>query len=229
MRRLVDAAVALLLPSGVRVARYLLEVEGYLYPHEGAFLHLLARHAPGHGRIVEIGSFHGRSTLCLASGLRRRGAGRVLAVDPQKYGAEGSLRSNLRRLGVDDWVDIRVETSLAAAHAFEGRASIVFIDGDHAERAVREDVSAWLPRLEPGGFLVLHDATTLSGFPGPRALASALERAVGPGGSFESAGTLGSIAWFRTGGGPAWTPPQPGRRWLDPLLSLLRSSPEPPA
>jgi predicted O-methyltransferase YrrM len=226
MRRLADAAIALLLPSGGRVARHLFEVDGYLYPHEGAFLHRLAHAAPGRGRIVEIGSFHGRSTLCLASGLRRRGAGRLLAIDPQKYGAEGSLRSNLRRFDLDSWVEVRVATSLEAARGFDGQASVVFIDGDHAAEAVRQDVAAWLPRLEPGGFLVLHDATPLSGFPGPRALAEAMRRTVGPGATFQSAGTLGSIAWFRTSGGPDWEPPVAGA-WLDGLLRIVRRSTTP--
>ena len=224
MRRFADTAVALLLPSGARVARYFLDVAGFLYPHEGAFLHRLARAAPGRGTVVEIGSFHGSSTLCLASGIHRRGEGRVIAIDPQlKYGAGGSLAANLRRFGLEGVVEVRAETSVAVARGFDGKARIVFVDGDHADEAVRADVAAWLPHLEPGGFLVLHDATSLSGFPGPRALASALQRTVGRDGTFQAAGTIGSIAWFRVQGGELFEPSDAGRGWLDPLLRMARA------
>ena len=227
MRRLADAAVALVLPSGIRVAPYLLEVDGYLYPHEAVFLHRLACAAPGRAAVVEIGSFHGRSTLCLASGVRRRGEGRVVAIDPQLYEAGSSLAANLRRFGLAGLVEIRAERSVDAARAFAGSARIVFVDGDHADDAVRADVSAWLPRLEPGGFLVLHDATPLSGFPGPRALAEALRRTVGLRGTFQSSGTLGSIAWFRVRGGQPFEPSGAGRGWLDPLLRVVRGAAAP--
>jgi predicted O-methyltransferase YrrM len=227
MRRLADTLVALLLPSGARVAAYLWSVDGYLYPHEGAFLHRLAMSAPGHGRVVEIGSFLGRSTLCLASGVRRRGEGQVLAIDPQKYGAGESLAANLRRFGLDRFVEVCAETSVAVARRFAERARIVFVDGDHSDDAVRADVAAWTPHLEPGGFLVLHDSTPLSGFPGPRLLASALRRTAGGNGTFEAAGTIGSISWFRIRGGEPFTTPEPGRRWLDPLLKRVKRSDEP--
>ncbi|HEV8202351.1 MAG TPA: class I SAM-dependent methyltransferase [Candidatus Polarisedimenticolia bacterium] len=227
MRRFADTAVALLLPSGRRVARYFLEVEGYLYPHEGTFLHCLAFAAPGRGAVVEIGSFRGRSTLCLASGVLRRGEGKVIAIDPQRYGTGETLVANLRRFHLDRCVEIRADTSLSVARGFEGKARIVFVDGDHSDDAVRADVAAWLPHLDAGGFLVLHDATSLSGFPGPRALADALRHAVGPDGTFQSAGTIGSIAWFRARGGERFQPSSRGRAWVDPLLKSLRGSTEP--
>lgn len=226
MRQVADTTVALLVPSGANVARYLWSVDGYLYPHEGAFLHRLALSAPGHGAVVEIGSFHGRSTLCLASGIRRRGQGRVVAIDPQKYGAGDRLAPNLRRFGLDRFVEVRGETSVAVAERFEGTARIVFVDGDHSSEAVAADVAAWRPHLEPGGFLVLHDSTPLSGFPGARALATALRRTVGANATFQATGTLGSISWFRVRGGEPFTAPEAGRGWLDPLLRRVKGADE---
>lgn len=227
MRRLVDAAVACLLPSGNRVARYFLQVEGYLYPHEGTFLHRLACDAPGRGKVVEIGSFQGRSTLCLASGVLRRGEGTIVAIDPQRYGTGETLAANLRRFDLHRCVEIRNDTSVAVAQTFQDKARIVFVDGDHSAEAVRADVAAWLPHLDAGGFLVLHDATPLSGFPGPRALAFALSRTVGPNGTFQAAGSIGSIAWFQTQGGEHFQPGSAGRAWIDPLLRVVRGSAEP--
>src|SRR5262245_22994029 len=91
VRRLRDAAVASLRPGGLPIAPILAQVDGYLLPHEGVFLYWLARSAPGSGCIVEIGSFRGRSTLCMAAGVRGRRKSRLFAVDPHVYRTAGEL------------------------------------------------------------------------------------------------------------------------------------------
>jgi len=44
---------------------------------------------------------------------------------------------------------------------------LVFVDGNHEKKSVEEDVDTGLPHMEPGGFLLLHDSTWVSAFPGP--------------------------------------------------------------
>ena len=34
---------------------------------------------------------------------------------------------------------------------------LVFIDGDHAREAARADLGAYVPKLKPGGLLLMHD------------------------------------------------------------------------
>jgi MMP 1-O-methyltransferase len=220
LRRGADAAVALLLPGGGSLAPVLAQVDGYLDPHEAVFLYHVAREGAGGGEVVEIGSFRGRSTLCLALGCRRRGEGRVRAVDPHVYGTAAELRANADHFGLGAWVELEVTTSVEAASRSRRPARLIFIDGNHSHESVAADVAAWLPRLEPGGFLLLHDSADWSPFPGPRRVAAEVLRA---GATFDRVGRIGSISWGRRSGGARdYRPPEYGKRLLDPLLRARR-------
>jgi predicted O-methyltransferase YrrM len=220
-RRFADATVAAALPGGLSLAPILARVEGYLFPHEAVFLYWLARSAPGTGAIVEIGSYRGRSTLCLASGASARRRTRIAAVDPHVYETEAEFRENLRRFGMTGAVEVVVVPSVDAARSWREPVRVLFVDGNHERSSVEADVDAWFPHLEPGGFLVLHDSTELSRFPGPVEVARARLR-VGP--EFEATGQLGSITWARrTGGSDPWRPPMHGRRVLDGWIRALKS------
>lgn len=50
-------------------------------------------------------------------------------------------------------------TSLKAASLLEGFNSLhlIFIDGNHAQKAVAEDLRLWWPKIRPGGILCGHD------------------------------------------------------------------------
>lgn len=172
-------------------------IPGWLQPEEAVFLYQLARDWPGRGRVVELGSYQGRSTVCLAAGMKERVDSLVplLAIDTHTGSPEhqpgnpyfdpstidnrtglintyGLLAANLRRFGLEGIVNVWPMTSQAAALEFSGTIRLMFIDGDHGIEAVSRDVATWSEFLEPGGCLVLHDVGT--GWPGPAAAANAL-------------------------------------------------------
>jgi hypothetical protein len=60
-------------------------VNGWLTPREGQFLRRAAGAAGPGAHIVEIGSFFGRSTLCLAAGLQPGAT--ITSVDPHTIGS----------------------------------------------------------------------------------------------------------------------------------------------
>ncbi len=218
LRRVADAALASTLPGGPSIASCLLRVDGYLYPHEAVYLYWLARTAPGNGLVVEVGSFRGRSTLCLAAGIQRRGAGTVCAVDPHVYGTLSELRENISYFGLEAQVEVIPDRSVPVAAHWSRPVQAVFIDGDHTLESVEADVEAWMPHLTRGGYLLMHDSTDLSGFEGPRQVARTL---FSTGIVFDDFGTIGAISWGRRrGGATAWRPPEHGRRALDSLLRL---------
>lgn len=218
-RAIAEALCAATLPGGGSLFRVLSGVNGYLYPQEAVFLYQLARKAPGEGLIIEIGSFHGKSTLCLAIGARPRKTP-VVSIDPHINGSEPLLRYNLRRFEQEDMIDVRVESSLDVAAGWETPARIVFIDGAHDLPSIEADVEAWLPHIVPGGFLLIHDSTELSGFEGPRRVAKQL---FSDKNKFAATGSIGSTSWGQVAGSDAvWSPPQYGKAIFDNSAWLMR-------
>ncbi|HEV2873748.1 MAG TPA: class I SAM-dependent methyltransferase [Thermoleophilaceae bacterium] len=126
----------------------------------------------GPGRIVEIGSFRGRSTIVL----RRAAAGdvEVVAIDPHGGGDRGprqiapdaalgeadheAFHANLRRAGVDGGVRHVRRTSQDALGELEGEIALLYVDGAHRYGPARADIEQWGERVAPGGTMLVHDA-----------------------------------------------------------------------
>lgn len=140
-------------------------VPGWLSSVEGRLLYSLARRAPAHGCIVEIGSWQGKSTIWLAAGARTGRGARVVAVDPHRDSrlhADGedtelALRRNLESAGLSDQVEVVVTTSREAAEGWTRPISLLWIDGDHAYESVKEDFLLWEKHVLEGGIVALHD------------------------------------------------------------------------
>lgn len=118
---------------------------------------------------VEVGSLIGKSLHYMAS--RSQEVGKkiwLIAVDlwPDEYaGIRDSYSlflSNLRDYPLV--CAIRMDSQEAADLFDDGTISAVFIDADHTYEGARNDILAWLPKVENGGILAGHDF--LDHFPG---------------------------------------------------------------
>jgi predicted O-methyltransferase YrrM len=92
-------------------------------PPLGKFLLLLAR-ALRAGKILEIGTLGGYSTIWLA-----RAGGRVVTLELDQKHADVA-RANLERARVSDRVEIVVGPALETLESIEGPFDLVFIDAD---------------------------------------------------------------------------------------------------
>ena len=133
--------------AGFRFPR---EVAGWLSYDEGKALYDLARDR----RVLEIGSFCGRSTICLA-----QAASHVTAVDyfdgratPDVRDTLAEFWANLKRYDVDSHV---ITESPDAPPA--GTFDFVFIDGAHDYASVKADIAKALAGLAPEGLIAFHD------------------------------------------------------------------------
>lgn len=145
-------------------------VDGWLTPLEAMTLYAFARKVPSGGCIIEIGSWKGKSTLCLAQGLH---SGKVYAIDP--FDASGELEShvlyaskmdarpllqhfqdNMQRNGVGD----KVVTCPGFSKDYAGKwesIDFLFIDGDHSIEGADYDFQTFSPKLKVGGYIAFHD------------------------------------------------------------------------
>jgi MMP 1-O-methyltransferase len=144
-------------------------VPGWLTEEEAEALYGIARGCSGRGVIVEIGSWKGKSTICLGLGSRAGAGARVYAVDPHADYRFGEFRENVERAGIADLVTPIPSLSQAAADGFDEPIELLWIDGAHEYELVREDVEKWVPKVVERGWVAMHDTTWTEG---PRRVAS---------------------------------------------------------
>ena len=142
-------------------------VPGCLNREQGAILYALAARTDASGRVVEIGSFLGRSTLWLAHGVTRAGAGPVIAIDPHDgherpdvcpdLDSYAAFLNNVRRAGMSDAVEPVRERSRGVAEGWSEPIRLLWIDGSHDYEDVLADLTGFAPHVTPGGTVALHD------------------------------------------------------------------------
>jgi hypothetical protein len=130
-------------------------------------LYWLAQQAQKHTNIVEIGSYHGRSTRALADNTK----GIVHAIDtwrgseehqglPDNVNAYLQFSINMQDLmqGPQHKVRPLVMDSQEAAFHFNGdKFDMIFIDASHDYKNVKADILAWKPHLADRGIICGHD------------------------------------------------------------------------
>ncbi len=157
-----------------RLAQRTEQVEGWLYLDEAWALHETVRtfgSPTDRVTVVEIGSWKGRSTIALASGIEARGghdAGKVIAIDPHTGTEDGpeigpastvdEFRKNIAAAGIEPMVELVVATShLARARFTPCSVDILFVDGSHHYEDVKTDILDWQPALKDLSVVAFND------------------------------------------------------------------------
>jgi predicted O-methyltransferase YrrM len=183
----------------------LTEVQGWLTRAQAQRLWSAAERLTGPARIVEIGSYQGRSAIVLASAAAD--GVEVYAIDPQAGFDRGpqqlegafedgqrdhqAFRRNLGRAGVAGRVTHLRKPSQQATDDVPGRVELVYIDGAHRFRPARADIVRWGATVTPGGTMLIHDSFSSIG------VTFALLVTLVFGADFEYLGRSGSMAEYR--------------------------------
>jgi predicted O-methyltransferase YrrM len=107
--------------------------------------------------IVNIGAGTGTSSLAFAES---RSDATIYTVDISPGGPLGGMQNEANAFaGLDLKRPIQVlGDSKEIGKAWKnGKADLIFIDGDHSFEGCLGDIEAWYPRLKEGGVLALHD------------------------------------------------------------------------
>ena len=165
------ATIPVALPLDVRSVQALAQgIDGWLTGAEMCALFDLAKGVPQGYSIVEIGSYKGRSTVCLGWGSKIGNGCKVYAVDTHQGSPEhahsrtetvgGTLpffQANVERAGLQKIIVPLIVASEDAQDLVREPVGLLFVDGNHSEAGT--DYAAWEPKVIPGGLVAFHDYT----------------------------------------------------------------------
>ena len=180
-------------------------VEGWFSPEQVERVSAAAAAAPPGGRIVEIGSFRGRSMIAIA---RSAPDGvEIVAIDPhagndrgpqeiegfEEEAAEDNVvfLRNLEKAGVAERVRHVRKFSHDAHGDVDGEIDVLHIDGAHRFGPAREDILAWGNRVVEGGSMLIHDSFSSVG------VTAAILSSLTPSGHWRYVGRSRSLAEYR--------------------------------
>jgi predicted O-methyltransferase YrrM len=147
-------------------------IRGWLSDEQARMLFDRARRVRPGSRLVEIGSYHGRSCIVLAKAAPE--GVEIVAVDPfarpERTPHEAlsdveagdrdlqEFEANLQRAGVRSRVHHVRELSSRALDHVPGSVDLLYVDGSHEFAPARDDLRDWGARVREGGTLLVHDA-----------------------------------------------------------------------
>jgi predicted O-methyltransferase YrrM len=169
----------------VEIAR---ATKGFMPDDEGLALYDAGGRAAaaGHGPLLEIGSYCGKSAVYLGAAAQEHGAV-LFSVDHHRGSEENQagwehhdtdvvdpetgqmdtlpfFRRTIARAGLERTVVGVIGHSTVVAAAWETPLGFLFIDGGHGHDIAWADYRAWVPKLAAAGILAIHDV-----FPDPAA------------------------------------------------------------
>ena len=144
-------------------------VGGWLTEAEGLSLYNTAKKIKTGNIIIEVGSWKGKSAICLGNGSRDGNKVKFFAIDPHIGSSEHQkmfgkvdtfeeFKQNMDRAGIAEFVEPIRDTSENAAKNFNQRIEFAFIDGAHEYKFVKLDFKLWFPKVINGGILAFHDS-----------------------------------------------------------------------
>lgn len=140
------------------------QMPGFLLPSAADRLYRAAADVPLGGRIVELGSFAGKSLVCLAHGAKSRGLESPAGLTAIDLSFHDRWADTVEHFGLGDMVEPIEMSSLDAADGWTAPISLLYIDAHHGLAHARADFVVWEIFVVEGGVIALDD--TAGFYPG---------------------------------------------------------------
>ncbi len=114
-------------------------------------------------KIAEVGVFRGATSRYLGQALLENGGGELYLVDMSEEAlargrdAVGAM-ANVTTRGV-----LGSSTEPEVLSSVPDGLDLVYLDADHTEQGVRDELTAWIPKVRAGGIIAVHDAVQIHG------------------------------------------------------------------
>ena len=109
-------------------------------------------------RVLEVGSYEGRSSVWLLANILTHPESQLSCVDVwESKAVRQRFRANMAATGRAGQVIAYVGESAIALKTVPGPFDVIYIDGNHEARAVLTDAALCWSLLKPGGVLIFDD------------------------------------------------------------------------
>ena len=152
-------------------------IDGWITLNEAIALYDIARSLKNmNPRVVELGSWQGKSTFILYKGLNKKQLAEIYCIDP--FNADGDCRSKIQYKSKESKKDCSLKdqflqncaiykmnrfVKLLEGYSYEFSKEwnlpidFLFIDANHSEKAVYQDYLEWSNFVAKGGYIAFHD------------------------------------------------------------------------
>ncbi|MEQ9670395.1 class I SAM-dependent methyltransferase [Coleofasciculus sp. G2-EDA-02] len=165
------------------------EIRGWLLPIAAEELYRFACEASADGMVVEIGSFAGKSTVCITRALASKSDSPAMTAIDINF--QPDFAANLEQFDVSHLVNTISAPSLEAAEIWNEPISFLYIDGRHSKAHAYADFVVWESMVLPEGIVALDDTAGL--MLGPSLQLQAALRT----GAYELLADAGGISFLR--------------------------------
>ena len=152
-----------------KLSAYLRSVEGQISVDEQYLLYEYAKKVNEDDCIVEIGSYRGKSSLCLGLGSLHGKKPKVYTIDPHAtfVGINGGVfgskdmkefYKNVINYHLGETIYQISLPSFDVGKTWRQRIGLLWIDGDHSYEGVKQDFVSFSEHVVGGGYILFHDA-----------------------------------------------------------------------
>lgn len=143
-----------------------LDIFTHLTQEEKIKLYELAQTLQNNSNVVEIGSYLGASTCCIANGLINKNSKFYCidtwendAMSEEKKDTYEEFTNNIKQFKniVYPIRGYSYEVANQIQNLTNSKIDLLFIDGDHSYEGVKKDWDLYSPMLHPGSLVIFHD------------------------------------------------------------------------
>lgn len=131
---------------------------------EKSILHKIGKGLLAESLCVEIGSYYGASSVCIASGLAATSnRSRLFCIDTWMNDAVSDKKGDTMPAFLENVKQFQGVITCVRGFSdkiireIPDKIDFLFIDGDHSYEGVTKDLALYLPKLKPNAILAMHD------------------------------------------------------------------------